>query len=90
MAHTLKQKAKLMARVRRIKGQLEGVERALDAEAGCAEVLRQLASVRGALSGLTFQVMEGHLQEHVIAAAGEADRVVAGQEMLDVIRVYMK
>ncbi|MFV0371535.1 MAG: metal/formaldehyde-sensitive transcriptional repressor [Azonexus sp.] len=90
MAHTVRQKEKLIARVRRIKGQLEGVERALAAEAACAEVLRQLASARGAMNGLTAEVMEGHLQEHVVAAPTEAERVAAAQEMIEVIRTYVK
>lgn len=90
MAHTIRQKEKLIARVRRIKGQLEGVERALDAEAACAEVLRQLASVRGAMSGLTAEVMEDHLREHVLAAETEADRRQGGEELIEVMRSYMK
>ena len=44
MSHTRGQKDKLIARVRRIKGQMEGIERALEGDAACAEVLRQLAS----------------------------------------------
>ena len=39
MAHTVKTKSKLIARVRRIKGQIEAVERALEAEIGCTDVL---------------------------------------------------
>ena len=90
MAHTIRQKAKLIARVRRIRGQMDGLERALESEADCAEILRQLASARGALSGLTAEVMEGHLQDHVITAPGEADRAAAGQELMEVIRAYLK
>ncbi|MCV2216756.1 metal/formaldehyde-sensitive transcriptional repressor [Thauera sp. Sel9] len=90
MSHTIRQKEKLIARIRRIKGQLDGVERALEAEASCGEVLRQLASARGALTGLTAEVMEGHLQEHVIEPASEDERRVGGQEMIDVIRTYLK
>ena len=90
MTHTIKQKAKLIARARRIKGQIEGIERALEAEANCAEILRQLASARGALGGLTAEVAERHLQEHVMTATDEAERIAAGQEMVDVIRTYMK
>ena len=52
MSHAIRDKTKLIARVRRIKGQMEGVERALEAEAACGEVLRQLASIRGAMTGL--------------------------------------
>ncbi|CAB3633791.1 MAG: metal/formaldehyde-sensitive transcriptional repressor [Achromobacter pulmonis] len=90
MAHTIRQKEKLIARVRRIRGQLDGIERALEAEAACGEVLRQLASARGALSGLTAEVMQGHLDEHVVHAPSEAGRAQAAQEMMDVIRAYMK
>lgn len=90
MSHTIRQKNKLLARVRRIKGQIEGIERALEGEAPCAEVLRQLASVRGAMNGLTAELMEDHLREHVLAADTVADRRQGGEEMIEVIRAYMK
>lgn len=90
MGHTVRDKDVLVARVRRIKGQIEGVERALVAEAACAEVLRQLAAVRGAMSGLTAEVMEDHLREHVIAAESEAERRQGGEEMIAVIQTYLK
>jgi len=90
MAHTQRNKDKLIARVRRIRGQLEAVERALNAQAPCGEVLRQLASARGAMNGLTAQVMEDHLQEHVIHAASEVDCRVGATELVDVIRAYLK
>ncbi|KAB2691035.1 metal/formaldehyde-sensitive transcriptional repressor [Brucella pseudogrignonensis] len=90
MSHTIHQKEKLIARVRRIKGQLEGVERALASEAACAEVLRQLASARGALTGLTAEVMEDHLREHVVEIDDAGERQKGGDEMIEVIRAYMK
>jgi len=90
MAHTQRNKDKLIARVRRIRGQLEAVERALDAQAPCGEVLRQLASARGAMNGLTAQVMEDHLQEHVIQAKNATDCRTGAIELVDVIRAYLK
>lgn len=90
MSHLSRQKDKLIARVRRIKGQLEAIERALEAEAACVEVLRQVASVRGAVNGLTVEVMEDHLREHVLAADTDQDRQQGGAEMIEVIRAYMK
>jgi len=90
MSHTSRQKDKLIARVRRIKGQLEGIERALDSEAACVEVLRQIASVRGAVNGLTAEVMEDHLREHVITPSTDKERHQGGEEMIEVIRAYMK
>lgn len=90
MSHAIRDKKKLIARVRRIKGQMEGVERALEAEAACSEVLRQLASIRGAMTGLTGDVMEEHLREHVLAAPTKADRAQGAEEMIQVLRTYMK
>ena len=90
MSHTVHQQDKLIARVRRLKGQMEGIERALEGEAGCGEILRQLASVRGALAGLTAEVMEDHLRHHVVAAETEAGRRQGGEELIEVIRTYLK
>lgn len=90
MSHAIRDKTKLIARVRRIKGQMEGVERALEGEAVCSEVLRQLASIRGAMTGLTGEVMEEHLREHVLAAPTKADRAQGAEEMIQVLRTYMK
>jgi len=90
MSHTLRNKEKLIARVRRLRGQLDGIERALDAGKPCGEVLRQLASVRGAMSGLTAEVMEDHLREHVLHADTDAERRQGGEELIEVIRTYMK
>ncbi|MBW6421179.1 Ni(II)/Co(II)-sensing transcriptional repressor DmeR [Rhizobium sp. XQZ8] len=90
MAHTIREKTKLLARVRRLKGQMEAVERALEAERPCGEVLQLLASIRGALNGLTGEVMEDHLHEHVVHAADETERAQAAQELAEVLRTYMR
>ncbi len=90
MGHTIKQKAKLQARVRRLKGQLEAVERALEAERPCTEVLNLVASIRGAITGLTAELIEDHVREHVIAAPDTRTRSVGAEELIDVIRTYFK
>ncbi|ODT06846.1 MAG: transcriptional regulator [Mesorhizobium sp. SCN 65-20] len=90
MSHVIHEKAKLLARVRRIKGQVEAVERALEAELGCADVLQLVASVRGAVGGLTAELMEDHIREHVLAPADAAERQRGGDELIDVIRTYLK
>jgi DNA-binding FrmR family transcriptional regulator len=51
MAHTIREKTKLLARVRRIRGQVESIERALESEKGCAEVMHLVAAARGAMNG---------------------------------------
>jgi DNA-binding FrmR family transcriptional regulator len=91
LSHTARQKTKLLARVRRIRGQVEAVERALEAEAGCTDILHLLAASRGAMNGLMLEVIDDHVREHV--AAGElsqAARTEGADELLDVIRSYLK
>lgn len=92
MAHTIKEKTKLLARVRRIKGQVEAVERALEAELGCGDVLQLVASVRGAVNGLTVELIEDHIVHHVVDPHREpdADRAKGASELIDVIRTYLK
>lgn len=91
MSHTAREKAKLLARVRRIRGQVEAIERALEAEAGCAEVLHLLAASRGAMNGLMAEVIEDHVREHVAARnLTDAERGEGADELLEVIRAYLK
>jgi DNA-binding FrmR family transcriptional regulator len=92
MSHTIKSKSKILARVRRIRGQLEAVERALEAELGCTDVLMLVASVRGAVNGLTAELMEDHIRNHVVDPAREpdADRAKGAAELIDVVRSYLR
>lgn len=90
MAHTIKEKSKLLARVRRIRGQLEAIERGLDAEIGCADILQLVASVRGAFNGLTVELIEDHIRNHVVAAKNNEERSVGAEELIDVVRTYLK
>ncbi|BDT58177.1 transcriptional regulator [Massilia varians] len=81
----------MLARVRRIRGQVEAIERALEAEAGCAEVLHLLAASRGAMNGLMAEVIEDHVREHLAARdLTEAERGEGADELLEVIRAYLK
>jgi len=91
LSHTTREKAKLLARVRRIRGQVEAIERALESESGCAEVLHLLAASRGAMNGLMAEVIEDHVREHVAADdLSAAARAEGTSELLDVIRAYLK
>ena len=90
--HTIRDKAKLIARVRRIKGQAEALERALEAELGCADVLMLVASMRGAVNGLTAEVMEDHIRNHVVNPDTDSDpeRAKGAAELIEVVRTYLK
>jgi DNA-binding FrmR family transcriptional regulator len=90
MSHLSRDNTKLLARLRRIKGQVEGVERALEAEADCGEVLRQIASIRGAMNGLTHVVMEEHLRSHVVEADTRLEREKGAAEMVQILKAYLK
>ena len=91
MTHTIREKAKLLARVRRIRGQVEAVERALEAEVGCADVLQVIASVRGAMNGLMAEVIEEHVRYHVFAPAlGANKRAEGADDLIEVVRAYLK
>jgi DNA-binding FrmR family transcriptional regulator len=91
MAHTLKEKQKLLNRLRRIRGQLDAVERALDQDAGCAAVLQQATACRGALDGLIAQVIEGHIREHVIDPRAPADdpRAQSAEDLIEIVHSFL-
>jgi len=92
VAHTAKDKAKLLGRVRRIRGQVEAIERALDGEQECSSVLQLMAACRGALNGLMAEVMEGHIRFHVLAPneGKDSPQAEAAEELIDVVRAYLK
>jgi DNA-binding FrmR family transcriptional regulator len=92
MTHTVREKQKLLARVRRIRGQVEAIERALESEAGCEKVMHLLAGLRGATSGLMAEVVEDHVRTHLVDADSHpgALNVEAADQLLDVIRTYVK
>jgi DNA-binding FrmR family transcriptional regulator len=77
MTHTIKNKSKLIGRVRRIKGQIEAVERALEAELGCTDVL---------------MLLEDHIRHHVVDPAHEEDpeKAQGAADLIDVVRTYLK
>jgi FrmR/RcnR family transcriptional regulator, repressor of frmRAB operon len=92
MTHTIREKHKLLARVRRLRGQVEAIERALDEEAGCEQVMHLLAGARGAMAGLMAVVVEDHVRTHLVDAAKhpKALNLEAAEQLLDVVRTYLK
>ncbi len=92
MSHTIRQKAKLLNRVRRIRGQVDAIERALESEAGCEQVMHVIAGCRGALNGLFGEVVEEHIQSHLVEPLKGKDPAAAdaAEELVDVFRGYFK
>lgn len=90
MAHVTRNRKSLLTRVRRVAGQVAALERALQDEADCAEVLVQIAAARGAMHGLMMEVLLGHLDEHVVAEQDEARRRREAQVLLKLLQGYAK
>jgi DNA-binding FrmR family transcriptional regulator len=88
--HTIQHKQKLVARVRRVRGQIEAVERALVEERGCEEVVRTIAAARGAIDALAAEVLCEHLEEHLAAPRiASGARTAAASELARVIRQFI-
>ncbi len=91
MAHLDEHRTKLRARVKRIAGQIAAVERELDADASCSEILQLVAGVRGAVNGLMDEIIVDHLEAHVARAGLSAEaRAQGAAELMAVIRRYAK
>jgi len=92
MGHVSTEKTKLLVRLRRIRGQVEAIERAVTADEECAGVLQQATSCRGAIDGFIAEVIEDHIREHMIhpqARRGDP-RTVAAEELVDIVHQYLK
>ena len=92
MTHTIKEKKKLLARVSRIRGQVEAIERALNEEAGCERIMHMIAGIRGGVAGLMAEVVEDHIRTHLVDPQknpGALNAEAAGQ-LIDVVHSYMK
>jgi len=91
MSHTVREKQKLLNRVRRIKGQVEAIERALEEESGCSSVLQQITSCRGAMNGLLAVVLEDHIRTHLVDAHTDEDPAdSATEQLIEVVHSYFK
>ena len=90
MAHATKDKKKLLSRVRRIRGQVDAIERTLEEEGECEDVLQLVASCRGALNGLMAVLIEGHLRFHVLPPElkSSAEQLEAAGELIAVVKRY--
>jgi DNA-binding FrmR family transcriptional regulator len=92
MSHTIREKQKLLIRVRRLRGQVEAIERALEEESGCDKVMHLIAGVKGATSSLMAEVMEDHVRQHFVEAKRRPDASMAdaAEQLIDVVHAYLK
>lgn len=92
MRHVATEKTKLLHRLRRLRGQIEAIERAVETDEECAGVLQQATSCRGALDGFIAEVIEDHVREHMAVDRGmtaEARRDAA-EELIGIVHSYLR
>lgn len=82
-----RERAKLINRAKRIQGQMKTVERSLQENRDCTDVLMLLAAVKGGINGLMAEILEDHIRLHIGSRPMSAE---LGEELIDLVRAYLK
>ena len=90
MSHHDRESIKLLQRVRKLRGQLDAVERSLTSEADCGDQLMLLAAVRGGINSLMGEVLETHIRFHLVDGAKEQIAPELAEDLIDLVRAYLK
>lgn len=91
MPHSPEEKKRAITRLRRIRGQAEALERAIDEGSSCGDVLQQLAAIRGGVNGLMANVLQGHLRETFIDTPHDPHTSEASiDDVMALVRSYLK
>jgi DNA-binding FrmR family transcriptional regulator len=86
-----KEKQKLVARIKRIRGQVDSIERSLSTGDDCADVLMLLANVRGGINSLMAEVLEDHIRLHLLTPERTATQPAElAEDLIDLVRAYLK
>jgi DNA-binding FrmR family transcriptional regulator len=91
MTHLEKEKQKLVARIKRIRGQVDSIERSLSSGDDCADILMLLANVRGGINSLMAEVLEDHIRLHMMnPEKGQFPSQEIAEDLIDLVRAYLK
>ena len=91
MSHVFDDKKKILARIKRIKGQLDAVERSINEESECFKILQTLSACRGAMNGLMGELIEGHIKEHVVHTSNPKSKEdKAALDLITLLKTYWK
>ena len=85
-----REKMKLLQRVRRLRGQLDAVERLVNADEDCGGQLMLLAAVRGGVNSLMGEILETHIRFHLVDGAKEQIAPELAEDLIDLVRAYLK
>ena len=90
MSHDDREKVKLLMRVRKLRGQFDAVERSLAGKDDCGDQLMLLAAVRGGVNSLMGEVLETHIRFHLTDGATERVAPELAEDLIDLVRAYLK
>ncbi|HWY53839.1 MAG TPA: metal/formaldehyde-sensitive transcriptional repressor [Terriglobales bacterium] len=91
MSHLEREKQKLIARIKRIRGQVDSIERSLTTDDDCADVLMLLANVRGGINSLMAEVLEDHIRLHMLTNEKTAmPPAELAEDLIGLVRAYLK
>ncbi len=82
------EKRALVVRLRRIKGQIEAIERMVEVDADCSEVLMQVVSSRRALKSFSEEMIQSHLHDCIEGVATQAEGRREIRSLLEVLKRY--
>ena len=90
MSHDEREKVKQLQRVRKLRGQLDAIERAITGDKDCGDQLMLLAAVRGGVNSLMGEVLETHIRFHLTDGAKEQVAPELAEDLIDLVRSYLK
>jgi DNA-binding FrmR family transcriptional regulator len=90
MAHIIANKEKLILRIKKIKGQLNSIEKALENENDCFKILQQISASRGAIQSLMSEVLDGHIKEHLGNHVSQEQREQEIENLSSLLKSYLK
>jgi DNA-binding FrmR family transcriptional regulator len=90
MSHHERETIKLTQRIRKLRGQLDAVERSLAADDDCGGQLMLLAAVRGGVNSLMAEVLETHIRFHLVDGVKEQIAPELAEDLIDLVRAYLK
>ncbi len=92
MSHTIQNKQKLIARIRRVRGQIDALERSLAEEQDCSDILQLMSAARGAMNSLMTELLEGHIRSHVLDPRRRptSEQSTAAEEVIDMVKTYLR
>jgi DNA-binding FrmR family transcriptional regulator len=79
-------KEALVRRLHRIEGQVRGIERMVDEDRYCIDVLTQIAAVNTALESLAFRILDDHVNHCVAGALASGDPAAAEEKSKELLQ----